>query len=97
MDEADILKLDEAGLFQRLGIIIDKVKRIDEDDPKEESDPRIGRLLDEGRLICARLDPIIRERHRHDPAALAEWDEIFHSCDDLEVEDPAGGTGSQTS
>lgn len=84
MDEADILKLDEAGLLLRLGVIIDKVKRIDEDDPKEESDPRIGKLLDEGRLICARLDPIMRERVRHDPAALAEWDEIIHMCDDLE-------------
>lgn len=83
MDETDVLKLDEAGLLRRLGVIIDKVKRIDEDDPKEESDPRIRKLLDEGRLICARIDPIMRERVAHDPAALAEWDEIIHSCDEL--------------
>lgn len=83
MDEAEILALDEAGLLKRLSIIIDKVTRIDKDDPKEEADPRIGKLQDEGRLICARLDPIMRERVRHDPAALAEWDEIIHSCDDL--------------
>jgi regulator of replication initiation timing len=83
MDEADILKLDEAGLHKRLNVIIVKVKRIDDDDPKEESDPRIRKLLDEGRLICARLDPIMRERFRDDPAALAEWDEIMHMCDDI--------------
>ena len=81
MDEANILKLDEAGLHKRLSVIIDK--RIDDDDPKEESDPRIRKLLDEGRLICARLDPIMRDRFRDDPAALAEWDEIMHMCDDI--------------
>lgn len=91
MDEADILKLDEAGLHKRLKVIIDKIKRIDEDDPKEESDPRIIRLLKEGRLICARLDPITRERYRDDPAALAEWDEIIHSCDDLDEDALASG------
>lgn len=88
MDEADILKLDEASLLRRLSVIIDKVKRIDEDDPKEEADSRIGKLLDEGHIICACLDPIMRERHRDNPAKLAEWDEIFHSCDDLEEETP---------
>lgn len=94
MDKADILKLDEAALFKRLHVIIEKVKRIDEDDPKEETDPRIARLLDEGRLICDRLDPIVRERVRHDPAALAEWDDIIHSCDDLD-EDPEKDTGAE--
>jgi hypothetical protein len=84
MDEAEILKLDEAGLHKRLRVIIAKIKRIDDDDPKEETDPRIGRLLSEGRLICDRLDPIMRERVRDDPAALAEWDEIIHSCDALD-------------
>jgi hypothetical protein len=96
MDEADILKLDEAGLLQRLGVIIEKVERIDTDNPEEESDPRIRKLQDEGRLICARLDPIMRERVRHDPAALAEWDEIIHSCDDLK-EDTSAGDDAPTS
>jgi hypothetical protein len=95
MDEADILKLDEAGLHERFSVIIDKVERIDDDDPKEESDPRIGKLLAEGRLICKRLDPIVRERYRDDPAALADWDEIFHSCDDLEEEVPTDGGPSR--
>lgn len=95
MDEADILKLDEAGLRLRLGVIIAKVQRIDKDDPKEESDPRIGKLLDEGHLICARLDPIMRERHRDNPAKLAEWDEIFHSCDDLDEAAPTDGEPSR--
>jgi hypothetical protein len=88
LDEADIMKLDEAGLHKRLRVIIAKIKRIDDDDPKEETDPRIGKLLKEGRLICKRLDPIVRERCRDDPASLAEWDEIIHSCDDLDEEDP---------
>jgi hypothetical protein len=95
MDEADILKLEEAGLFQRLGVIIDKVKRIDEENPEEDSDPRIRKLLDEGRLICARIDPIMRERVRHDPAALAEWDEIIHMCDDLDEEAPHNDESSR--
>lgn len=94
MDEADILKLDEAGLHGRLSIIIDKVKRIDDDDPKEEPDPRIGKLLAEGRLICKRLDPIVRERYRDDPAAIADWDDIFHSCDDIDEEASKQDRGS---
>ena len=40
-------------------------------------------------LITKRLDPIIRERDCHDPAALAEWDEIIHSCDDPNENAPA--------
>lgn len=84
MDKDEIMKLDEMSLRERLSIIIDKVKGIDDDDPKEESDPRIGKLLEEGRLICNRLDPIVRERLRDDPVTIAEWDEIIHMCDDLE-------------
>jgi hypothetical protein len=90
MDAEDILKLDEAGLRTRLRIILDKVKRIDEDDPNEESDPRIVRLLEEADVITKCLDPIIRERVRHDPAALAEWEDIIHSCDDLDEVGSAG-------
>jgi hypothetical protein len=30
------------------------------------------------------LDPLMREKLRDDPAALAEWDEIVHMCDDLD-------------
>jgi hypothetical protein len=92
MDEADILKLDEAGLFQRLRIINDKVKRIDEDDPTDAAGPRIDKLLAESDLITKRLDPIMRERHRDDPAKLAEWDDIFHCCDDLNEDGPRAGS-----
>ncbi|MDT7807490.1 MAG: hypothetical protein QOJ70_1303 [Acidobacteriota bacterium] len=84
MDEADILKLDEPALRKRLGVILDKVKRIDEDDPNDESDPRITKLLDEAGLITKQLDPIYRERVRNNPTALAEWEEIMHMCDDLD-------------
>lgn len=97
MDEAEIMKLDEAGLHRRLSVIIDKVKRIDDDDPKEESDPRITKLQTEGRLICSRLDLIYRERFRDDPVKLAEWDEIIHMCDDIHEDAPKEGSGLKTS
>ena len=89
MDEAEIQKLGAAELFQRLSILIDKVQRIDADVPDEEADPRIERLLEEGQLICKRLDPLVRERVRDDPAALAEWEDIIHSCDFLDEAAPA--------
>ena len=88
MDKAELSKTDEATLFKRLGIIIDKVKRIDEEDPDRQDDPRIDRLLAEGNFITKQLDPIMRERYRHDPAALAEWDEIMHMCDDVDEDHP---------
>jgi len=95
MDEADILKMDEATLHKRLSIVLDKVKRIDEEDPDREDDPRIDRLLAEADFITEQLDPIMRERFRDDPAKLAEWDDIMHSCDDLDEDDPAGGGASK--
>jgi len=84
MDAAEILKLDEAGLFTRLSVILEKIRRIDETLPEGESHPLINKLLDEGHLITKCLDPIVRARVGHDPAKLAEWDDIMHSCDDLE-------------
>lgn len=83
MDKADISELDEANLRKRLSIILDKVKRIDEENPDEDADPRITKLLDEADFITRMLDPIMRDRVRDDPAKLAEWDEIMHMCDDL--------------
>jgi hypothetical protein len=96
MDKADILKLDEASLHKRMSIILDKVKRIDEENPSEDTDPRIVMLLAEADLITQRLDPIMRERVRDDPAKLAEWDEIMHMCDDLDEADPEDSGTSQT-
>lgn len=89
MDAEEINRLDEPGLWIRLHVIIEKVRRIDEENPGEETDPRIPPLLAEGRLICDRIDPIMQERLRDDPAALAEWDEIYHSCDDLREDAPS--------
>ena len=88
MDKAELLKTDEATLHKRLNIILDKVKRIDEEDPDREDDPRIDRLLDEADFITRQLDPIMRERHRDNPSALAEWDEIMHMCDGLDEDEP---------
>jgi len=96
MDEADILKMDEATLHKRLSIVLDKVKRIDEEDPDREDDPRIDRLLAEADFITEQLDPIMRERFRDDPAKLAEWDDIMHMCDDLDEDGPRNGGASQT-
>jgi hypothetical protein len=82
-DEKLLDGLNEADLHQALKHILAEVKRIDEEDPDNDDDPRIGRLLDVAKLVIERLDPLTRERLRDNPAALAEWDEIYHSCDDL--------------
>ncbi|HEV2860107.1 MAG TPA: hypothetical protein VGX48_03805 [Pyrinomonadaceae bacterium] len=84
MDKADIMKLDEAALFARLNVITDKIQRIDKDIPDNDDEPHIEKLLEEGTLICERLDPLMRERFRDNPAVLAEWDEIIHMCADIE-------------
>jgi hypothetical protein len=53
----------------------------------EERDRLISEALDRGMKAVEQLDPIVRETFRDDPAALAEWDEIMHMCDDLDEED----------
>ena len=87
-------------LFARMSVILAEVKRIDEENPTgpdDEGDPRITELLDEGNEIIQQLDPLMRSRHRHNPAKLAEWDEIIHMCDDLEEADSAEGGVSDVS
>ena len=84
--------MNAGDLFQKLGVILDEIKRLDEENPTgpdEETDPRIVKLLDEASRIQNRLDPLVRRKIRHDPAALAEWDEIMHMCDDLDEADSA--------
>ena len=50
----------------------------------EETDPQVLKLLEEGMRAIEELDPLMREKLRDDPAALAEWDDIMHMCDDLD-------------
>jgi hypothetical protein len=72
-------------MFKRIGEIVDEVKRLDKENPTgpdEETDPRIVSLLDEARRLRLRLDPIVRETYRDDPASLAEWVEIMQMCDE---------------
>jgi hypothetical protein len=83
--------MNAGDLFIRMGVIVDKIKKLDRENPTspgEETDPRIVRLLEEGKRIKEQLDPLVRERMRGDPAALAEWDEIMRMCDDLKEEVP---------
>lgn len=91
MDEDELRKLNARDLFERQRVVVEKVKVMDAEDPDRDADPRIGELLAEGRAIMKRLNPIVRERLRDDPAALAEWDDIYHSCDDLKEDGPADG------
>lgn len=95
MDEKELRKLSARGLFDRQREIVKEVELIDAEDPDRESDPRIDALLDEGNIIMKLLNPIVRRRCRNDPAALAEWDDIYHSCDDLEEDGPADGEAAR--
>jgi hypothetical protein len=73
------------NLFGKIDRVIEEIKKVErksESAPKEETDPRIVALLDEGTQIVSELDPLVRETLRDDPDALAEWDEIMHMCDD---------------
>ena len=86
-------------LFSRLDIILEEIKRLDEENPTgpdEETDPRIVALIDEGERICLELDPFMRETYRHNPVKLAEWDEIMHMNDDLPEDAPAKPNPSNT-
>jgi hypothetical protein len=85
-------------LFARMSVILKEVKRLDEENPTgpdEETDPRIVELLAEAEQVQKQLDPLMRSRHRHNPAKLAEWDEIMHMCDDLEEGSPTDGETSR--
>jgi hypothetical protein len=94
MDEDELRKLSARGLFERQRVIVEKVKLIDAEDPDRDADPRIDKLLAESDIIMDLLNPMVRERYRDDPVTLAEWDDIYHSCDDLEDDDPAGGAAN---
>ena len=63
--------------------LLAEVKRVDEADPDNDDNPRLERLIDLMNHVIERLDPLMREHLRGKPDALAEWDEIIHSCDDL--------------
>ena len=86
--------MDKRELFKRMDFISEDTGRLNEENPNgpDETDQRIRELLDEGVEIVKQLDPIMRERFRNDPAALAEWDEIMHMCDDLD-EDGSDNNG----
>jgi hypothetical protein len=95
MDEDELCKLSARGLVQRQRVIVEKVKLIDAEDPDRDADPRIDKLLAESDIIMDLLNPIVRKRYRDDPVRLAEWDDIYHSCDDLkEEDDPADGAAT---
>jgi len=54
----------------------------------DADDARTESLIEKGNLLIEELDPTVRERCKDDPAALAEWDAIMHSCDDPKEESP---------
>jgi len=54
----------------------------------EPTDPKVRAAIEKGMNAVRQLDPIVREAVRDDPAALAEWDDIMHSCDDLDEDVP---------
>lgn len=78
--------MQQKNPFDKVNSLIAEMERLDRerlDDTEEEGDPRVEALLDEMDLLVAELDPIVRETLADDPAAIAEWDDIMHSCDDI--------------
>lgn len=76
----------EKNPFDELNRLLAEIERLDRENPGEaedEDDPRIAALLEDMDGVVAELDPLVRERIADDPAALAEWDDIMHSCDDI--------------
>ena len=54
------------------------------------SDLEIHEVLAKGMEIVGQLDPIVRERYRDRPEALAEWDDIMQEYYALRDEDKKG-------
>lgn len=78
--------MDANNMFKRIGFLVSEIERLDKENPTgpdEETDPRIVKMLDEAERVMRLLDPIVRETYRDKPEALAEWDSIVHSCDDI--------------
>ncbi len=77
------------NLFSRLGYIVEEIARLDKEFPSgndEPTHPRIEELIREGEEIQKELDPLMRGTFRDSPKQLAEWEEIMHLCDDLDLE-----------
>src|SRR5437763_16843833 len=89
--------MDERDLFKRMDVINEETKRLGEENPTgpDETDPHVHKLIEEGVEIVKQLDPIMREKFRDDPAALAESDSIMHMCDDPDEDDPNHRGASQ--
>ena len=86
----DLFDQHSRDLFDRIGYLIKEVERIDKENPTgpdEETDPRIVAMLAEMWEIQKELDPIVRATLHDRPAAIAEWDEIMHMCDDIPPEE----------
>lgn len=78
---------DEPRKMAEWDKVMQKYELSDEDEElrreEEERQRRISELIAQGEQTVRELDPIVRETFKDDPAALAEWDEIMHMCDDL--------------
>lgn len=76
--------------FSVVGLIAKEAQRLDAENPTgpdEEIDPRIVLLLDLGSKIILEMDPIVRERCRDNPKALAEWEDIMKGLPKADNED----------
>jgi chaperonin cofactor prefoldin len=85
-----IKEMKKQNLLREMDKVLKEMQRVDEENPTgpdDEGDPRIDAILAKGNRIQNELDPIMRELYVGNPAALAEWDEIMHLCDDLDEDD----------
>jgi hypothetical protein len=74
----------------------DRRERENQPDREGDTDPRIRESLERAMRANEELDPIVRETMRDNPAALAEWDEIMHMCDDVDEDRPDNAVDSST-
>ena len=92
LDEKMLDGLSAGDLFQLLAHVVERIKRADAENPEEEGGPVVGHLLRFADAITRRLDPLVRQAVAHDPAALAEWEELSRQHDALagRGEEPLG-------
>ena len=50
------------------------------------AEPLIEKLLNFGRVVIRRLDPLVREGYQHQPEKLAAWEAIMNDYKDLDDE-----------
>jgi hypothetical protein len=86
LDETLLDGMNAGDLFRVNELITEKVQQLDAELPEDVAEPLIEKLLNFGRIVIRRLDPLVREGYKDKPEELAAWEAIMNDYKDLDDE-----------